>query len=401
MKKNLLFLGAAAMTLAMASCSSEEVLNNPTAPIEFRANSGFNPTRGSEMDLTNLKHFHTYAYYENGSSYFENVKFSQDDNNKNLFSSSHSYYWPADGSNLKFFAMAPTTVLCEGSTVAVQPGLSFNVVEGKVVGTLADFAPVSSIKNQQDILFATATGNRSTASSSGVGLNFIHVLSQIEVRAFSNNTIYEYVVKGGVKLNGFGTKATYTLPTGVSSTSGTGAEAKGVWSVPTEKGRYINADYNVKAIIPNNTEDPRYISLMGESGSTHSPAFVIPQTLTGWDIVNNKSNGTNHNDGAYIAVCIQVKKKVGGQIIFPKKGTGTDGAVTENDFMWVAVPVSMTLEAGKRYIFTLDFTDGAGNIDPEEGDANGAGDSALGAPIKFNVTVADWVNIDRPSTSMK
>ena len=389
------------MTLAMASCSSEEVLNNPTAPIEFRANSGFNPTRGSEMTLNTLNHFHTYAYYENGDAYFQNVKFSQNDKNKNFFSSSHSYYWPANGSNLKFFAMAPTTVLCEGSTVAVQPGLSFNVVEGKVVGTLADFAPVSAIKNQQDILFATATGNKNTVAASGVGLNFIHVLSQIEVRAFSNNTIYEYVVKGGVKLNGFGATATYTLPTGVTSTSGTGDEAKGKWSQPTGKAKYINSDNNVKAVIPNSIEDPKYISLMGESGSTHSPAFVIPQTLVGWDLTN-KSNGTNHNDGAYIAVCIQVKKKVGGQIIFPKKGSGTDGAVTENDFMWVAVPVSITLEAGKRYIFTLDFTDGAGNIDPEEGDANGAGDSALGAPIKFNVTVADWVEMDpQPGLNMK
>lgn len=380
------------MTLAMASCSSEEVLNNPTAPIEFRANSGFNPTRGSEMDLTNLKHFHTYAYYENGSAYFENVLFEKSDTEAGSYLSSQKYYWPSDGSNLKFFAMAPTTIACDPGKIAEQPGLSFALENGKVVGKLTGFSPTTTIKDQLDIMFATATGSKTSTGSAGVPLNFIHVLSQVDVRAYSNNDLYEYRVKGGVKLNGFGTNATYTLPTGVSSTTeaGTAEERKGVWSTPTGKARYINAQYNEIATLPKNSAAVPYLSLMGASGASGSPAFVIPQTLTPWDNINNKSNGTNHNDGAYIAVCIQVKKKGTNQIIFPKTGSGTDGAVTDSDFMWVAVPVDITLEAGKRYVFTLDFTDGAGYIDPEQGDANGAGDSALGGPIKFSVTVEGW-----------
>lgn len=404
MKKNLFFFGAAALTLAMASCSNEEVAHNPSGAIEFRANSSFNPTRGAAMDLASLGHFHTYAYYENGDPYFSNVLFNQDEANKNTYNSTHSYYWPASGENLKFFAMAPTTTDCSAGNIASQDNLTFDLVDGNVVGKLTGFKPVNAISAQKDIMFATASGNKFTSPSTGVGLNFLHVLSQIEVRAFSNNNIYDFVVRGGVKLNGFGTNATYTLPTGTSSStaSGDAAVLRGVWSAPTEKARYINEGYLAKATLPNNTGDIQYLNLMGESGASHSPAFVIPQKLTGWDYVNNKTNGVNHNDGAYIGVCLQIKKKIGGQIIFPKKGSGVDGAVTENDFMWVAVPVDMTLEAGKRYIFTLDFSEGAGNIDPEEGVDGGAGDSALGAPIKFNVTVEGWTPFNpQPGLNMK
>ena len=57
-------------------------------------------------------------------------------------------------------------------------------------------------------------------------------------------------------------------------------------------------------------------------------------------------------------------------------------------YSWVAVPVVTNWEAGIKYVYTLDFTGGAGVIDPDE---DGAGESVLGESFKFQVSrLEDW-----------
>lgn len=53
-------------------------------------------------------------------------------------------------------------------------------------------------------------------------------------------------------------------------------------------------------------------------------------------------------------------------------------------------------EAGKKYVYTLNFTDGAGKVDPEKPDPTdptdpfNPGEDITGGKIKFTVEVEEW-----------
>ena len=69
-------------------------------------------------------------------------------------------------------------------------------------------------------------------------------------------------------------------------------------------------------------------------------------------------------------------------------------------FAWASVPVSFTWVRGNKYIYTLDFTNGAGKVDPVDPGTDwkkdepqkdpDKGQDILGEPIKFTVTVNPW-----------
>ena len=63
----------------------------------------------------------------------------------------------------------------------------------------------------------------------------------------------------------------------------------------------------------------------------------------------------------------------------------------------MAIGLPYEWESGKKYVYTLDFSDGAGRVDPNPGDAvhPGVGDPALGQPIlgkrvKFGIADSPW-----------
>ena len=71
----------------------------------------------------------------------------------------------------------------------------------------------------------------------------------------------------------------------------------------------------------------------------------------------------------------------------PSKST-TVGANNEIvEFGWAAVPVGVDWERGKKYVYTLDFTDGVGIQDPEDPKP---GTAIIGDGIKFSVSVEGW-----------
>ena len=68
--------------------------------------------------------------------------------------------------------------------------------------------------------------------------------------------------------------------------------------------------------------------------------------------------------------------------------TSTVGANNEIvEFGWAAVPVAVNWERGKKYVYTLDFSDGVGIQDPED---PRPGTPIIGDGIKFSVSVVDW-----------
>ena len=83
------------------------------------------------------------------------------------------------------------------------------------------------------------------------------------------------------------------------------------------------------------------------------------------------------------------KEKESNKVIgrVPSK-TVTPGANNEIvEFGWAAVPVAVNWERGKKYIYTLDFSEGVGIQDPED---NKPGAPIIGDGIKFSVSVTDW-----------
>ncbi len=90
------------------------------------------------------------------------------------------------------------------------------------------------------------------------------------------------------------------------------------------------------------------------------------------------------------------KEKASTKIIgrVPNK-TVTPGANNEIvEFGWAAVPVSVNWERGKKYIYTLDFTDGVGVQDPEDPKP---GTPIIGSGIKFRVDIAAWDEQGNPT----
>ena len=346
MKKKFLFIAVAA--LVMASCSKDEqTAVNRGAAIDFR---GAMATRATETVTANLNDIFVTALDKNNANFFTNEQFTKDVDN--FFKSSpNSYYWPNDDSELKFFAYAPSSSDLDG-TLTID----------NLTKTLADFSPKTTIADQKDFVSCKATGKKSVNESAGVALIFKHQLSQIEIKAKNDQDAYRYKVVA-VRIGQPVSKGTFDF----------GTEN---WNLEMDKVNYTVPDFG--EITLNGTPE----SLMGTGGS----AMLIPQQLTAWDAAGDKPNA---NKGAYLAVKLQITTKAGARV-YPAEVVG--------DYDWAAVPVNTNWEAGKKYVYTLDFTSGAGKVDPEKPNPSDPtdpfkpGDDILGNnAIKFTVQVTGWV----------
>lgn len=348
MKRQVLYLAMA--TLVMASCSKNETLDiNEGRGIGFHAMSNAG-TRASEVTNNTLTDFWVTALYnDNGSAYFSDVKFSGSQNN--FYTSTPSYNWPSG--ELLFHAIYPQKSDLDGTLTL-----------SKEAQKLENFSVKSSIAAQKDLVYAQATGSKADEST-GVSLKFNHMLSQISVEVKSESQVYVYKVKGVV---------IGQIP---STGSLTDMSAKTWSSTLTNKVIYEDD-------CPEFTMNGTYRSVMN---TTNGNAMLIPQTLIAWDVKNDKDNSTN--EGAYIGVKIQISTK-DGNCVYPRN--------KDLEYAYACVPINTEWEAGKHYVYKLDFSNGAGyvdpeipvNPDPENPDPDQPGDEILGGGIKFTVSVSEW-----------
>lgn len=341
MKKQLFLIAVAA--LAMASCSKDETtgINNGNA-IDFRAALG---TRAAETTTANIEKFNVTALTAAGASFFTDVEFTKDGS---FFTSDPSYYWPNDGSNLSFYAYSPAVA-----------DLNATVTIDNTTKKLTDYSPAAVIADQKDFITAQATGSKSDEST-GVALTFGHRLSQIEIKAKNTNDAYVYKVKG-IRIANAVSKGSFDF-------------TSNDWTLATDKANY-EVTYDVKTLG---------MDVASMMATENDNAMLLPQQLTAWDSANDK---TNAQAGAYLALLVNICTKDGAQV-FP---------ATTGVYKWTAVAIDTNWEAGKKYIYTLDFSDGAGKVDPEEPNPDPQpnpqpGDDILGSPIKFTVTVDAWSN---------
>ena len=329
-----LILAAAVTT---ASCSTDELTDVSHAEaITFRAAV---QTRAESTTTANLEEFFVTAFkHKDGKEelYFSDLKFKKEGT---AFVSEKIYFWPDDGSSLRFFAYTP-------STGELGAEMIFSDAEKK----LADFSPAADIAQQKDFCHAYAQVSRDQAAG-GVQLTFGHNLSQIEVQAKNTNDAYVYKVRG-VRIAEAVSKGSYEL----DNMCWLPAEDKASYTVQYAEAITLNAE-------------PQ--SIMGQGGG----AMLIPQKLTAWDATGDR---TNAKRGAYLAVLVSVATRDGFQL-YPK---------VAGQYAWTAVPVETEWVNGKKYIYTLDFSDGAGMLPPDNLERPGT--AIMGGPLSFQVSTGEW-----------
>lgn len=264
---------------------------------------------------------------------------------------------------MTFYAYAPSAEeLGSGSNLEID-----NTIKNL---TLKGFSPADSIPDQVDFIATKTTGNNKNNVDS-VPLVFKHCLSQIEIKAIQQNpnNSYSFEIKG-VRIAQAISKGDFDFTAFASE-----SESESGWNLSA---------YTDKQIYTYEFDEPKDMaqgaSLMDKCGG----AMLIPQQLTAWDVVNNKENTRK---GAYISLLLKITTK-DGALVYPFK----EDAEAGKEYAWAAIPVDTKWEAGKKYVYRLNFANGAGYVDPEE-DTN-KGKPILDGEVKFDVEVTDWESHD-------
>ena len=99
-----------------------------------------------------------------------------------------------------------------------------------------------------------------------------------------------------------------------------------------------------------------------------------------------------------------------GKQLYPAAGMKYTGLPL--NYGYAAVPIVGNWEAGKKYTYVLDFSEGAGKVDPDqpEPDPDNStnpdpdpfepGDDILGHAIDFTLTVTDWDELEEVNAPM-
>lgn len=352
----------AAAALTLASCSNDETVEVAQQKgISFRAVTGLN-TRASEVTTTNLSALKVTAFWDKNNNKYDGFDTEVDYvKDGGVFNSAVSKFWPKDENEvLSFTAFSDnwtgTKTITDKNTISVG-SVEIN----------------TDVDQQADMVYVTGTtGTKVANETAGVPLVLGHALSQIQISAKSDNTVYTYQVKG-IRISNVDGVADFDV-------------VADKWSNNDANDQVYNVTYDNAITLNGNAQ-----TIMKAEGNN---LMLLPQagvdgtgTTTAWDVENDQ---TNTQKGTYISVLLKIKK--GTENVFPAEGDDTYG--------WAAVPASFTWVKGNKYVYTLDFTNGAGRVDPvtpgpdvkpqPDGKDPKPGDKILGDPIKFTVTVTPW-----------
>lgn len=350
--------------MMLASCSNDEVVEQAQEnAISFRSMMSAN-TRGVVADVSNLNTLCVTAY-QGTNLYLDNIIYQKD--GTGFFNSTKPYYWPETGE------------------------LTFTVFSGNWSGT-RDFTSSTEqwmrnvtinddIAKQEDMTYVSnVTGTKADNGKVGVPLEMKHALVQIQLNAKNENSNYVYKVKG-IRINRVATNADFDMK-------------KEQWG--TAKGEAtFEITYDTPIELTSKAQ-----SIMGTAGN----AMLIPFYLDAWDgggklnkpdpLDNVQVPSYTTNPGGFFSVLVNIRMKAGASV-YPDK---------EGGYAWVAIPVyyAWNMQQGKKFTYTLDFSNGAGRVDPVDPgtDWDASKDPAkaqpvLGGLIRFGVTVSEWGTDDK------
>lgn len=360
----------AAAALAMASCSNDELVEvAKNDAINFRTVVGLN-TKATEVKTADLT---TTGVYVTTFDAAGNLLFGETHYTHNGTDWTANQYWGKNAS-LDFYLTLPA--LNDWVT-----GASLSATNKTLTGvTVKD-----EIQDQVDLV-AVAKKNV-TKTSSAIDVQLEHVLSQIEIRAKNTNENYKYKIKG-VRINNVVKKGNINLETLAWTPSAEKADLKSYEvTYPGHEISVLSSDVK-----------PKTLTVKATDTSAEDNAMLIPTTTatTAWVKTDVSADGVTAVDGTYISVLVNITTK-DNVAVYPKGST-----TTAETYGWVAIPVSFEWTRGNKYIYTLDFSKGAGFVDPVDPDDKPAdtvkpgtddpdkGKPVLGEEIKFKVTVVEW-----------
>ena len=391
MKKLMFLLPLAALTIA--SCSNDEGLTTQQKEIEKEA-VVIRPlvqsnTRGEAITLANLSGFKVFADNTDNSNpaldgAFADVVTSSGDGS--TWSTGSVHYWKNDdesntfGNNTaKFLGVYPSDLFTETTYPSTHDLELSSIKDGRKL---------------QDIMVAYNTGNRVSNGTSGVALNFKHVLSQIVIQAANKNTEERKIEIVGVKLANVKQNGTLTFPT--TATIPTLAGFNPISNVTTPTDIIIKRTSSESPVELTTTAQ----NIMFDGGT--GGFMVMPQALS-----SNETPATGDN---YISVLCRIYKKDGEnwELSYPHLA---EGATDDGSYAFTSVGISGNWEVGKKYTYTLNFfqgSGGAGTVDPDpnpdpnpqpgddpvnedpDPEDKGVDQGPTSVPIYFTVTVDDW-----------
>lgn len=355
--------------LAMASCSSSEdslVQPQPELNTELKIFPSVGAsTRGTVETTASLSSFQVIASGKFASSATLSTADVPSPAGPWEVTKSGSN-WAFTGTNKLYWFDATTAGKFTAYANSAVPA-----ADGKLTGvTVAE-----AVAAQKDLLVAYNEGTK-TDFASGVPLHFRHAMSQIVVKASytydASLTGYgDRVIKvNGIKFFNLNNTGTLTLPT---ASTAAGETYEPAWS----------AHAGAKAFEVSLTS-PVTLGSTATSidlSEAANPLLLLPQTTAATTDLKAATV-----TGAYLAVSVDINN-----------ADGTNYYPTTDGYAWVAVPVSIEWKGGSKYIYTLNFTNGAmGRIAP--GTTSGIPDNkAVGdalpdellTPVNFLVTVED------------
>lgn len=365
---------AAATAIALSSCSSEETKDvAKSSNITFRSTVGLN-SRGTEATTDNLKNIWVSAWADD-DVVFTKEQFAKKGAGTTFESVGGPWFWEKD-KNYTFMAFATGKENMDG----VTPTISKDFI------TLTDYAPSTNLAEQLDLLVAQGTGTKVDNQTTGVNLNFDHILSQIQIKVQNTNENVKYTIKG-VRISNVKGKGNYTFTPADDPN-------KHAWDNLSTPSQYVLGQ-GVDITLDENNKN--VTDLLTATNS----AMLIPQGITAWDgQAPNQVGATFANvNGSYISLLINVQKKNAAgawEQVYPKADA------PNNKSAWTAVAIpAVTWANGNKYIYTLDLSRGAGKVDPVEPGPDHTdkdpkpGEDILGGEIFFKVEVKAWTPTDQ------
>ena len=356
MNKAIYIYAAAALTLA--SCSSDEVIRQAERAdtISFRGVVGLN-TRAVNMTQEKLEKEGMYVttFTTDGERLYGETPYAL---TGGAWVSNPPQKWGGN-SQLSFFLTSPKL-----SEWATDFELTADNKAQELLITISE-----DISTQKDYVVAYLPNANKDEFNKPTEAHLKHVLSSVVIKAKNTNDAFVYQVKG-IRFNGVNRKASVNFLT----------ESARHCAIDTKS---YELTYSTAVTLNGESQ-----SLMGSAQN----AILAPQPEEGTLAQRWDGSAPAFSTQSYISVLVNITSKYGAQV-YPAGG----------GFGWVAIGLPYEWESGKKYVYTLDFSDGAGRVDPNPGnDVNPDGidptkpkDPALGKPIlgkrvKFGIAVSPW-----------
>lgn len=362
-----IYMGIVAV-MALASCSNDEVLREAERAdtISFRTQVAAS-TRGALLDqaaLQNNNQLYVTTFKENGELLYPETAYNY---KEGAWEANPPQQWQGND-KLDFYLAYPA--LSEWSK---NSALSKDY---KGITLVVD----EEIPNQKDYLAARVLASKQEGA---VGVVMKHMLSAVEVYAKNSNPTLEYEITG-LRLCGVNKKLYYNL----SRINDPSYSPLSLAHLPEFRNYELNFEQEVRL-----RSDGVPHSLMGTAGCAILPPQRGSHGGETWVWDGKKTGEKGDQVGSYIGVKVRITRGT----YFPVYPyiNAHEG--------WVAIPMRFNWDSGKKYIYTLDFSNGAGRVDPTDPGVDvhpgtldpEKGQPIFNGPVTFTVDVSEWTNENR------